>query len=1130
MAHLQGQCCCNSLSSRHSLAGTPLTALRQFRLTAPRQPLMVEARVHIRFQRRGRKRIPSFRLVAMNSRDRRDGRPLEELGWYNPLSKETNLNAPAIKKWLQQGAQPSQTVGDLLRKAMILGEADFKRAGKQNKLKPGFAGGARKARSAQDHAPVRVMLPEVDLGNPPQTPQTTAIQQQRPYPSPFQSVCPFDTSPQTVAAGRVGPPGLSLQLEGSCSTSLDKERSCQPVSAIPNLHSMKPTLVPKPEAIAGGFERVEVSMNSMTHLFIPAKVASYLLPSALELATDPGRWLLAGPNGLPIILFDGCGGQWPMTCQCSRSGIILQKGWEAYASRSGLALGDQLYLQRRGIIARPGCIYLDARRMRSPAILDSGMSTSEQLSEDTQPLRRPSAGKSSGIISAIGSCQSPGRASPPGAPEGTWSASAAAVAPRGRSQPTVTSPRKPLGQRTNQRAPPPPSHPHQRLSSKPLSRPRSAAARQLSLHGQATALAVSSPPGPSRLPFPEVKPQPVKLQEAGRTGSGGISDEGKNAEKPLHQIDPAINGLSPDLEAEEGELIGGPEGNSPSEQMQDSKTNMLRQESCNRSKHEVVEDASLVSGDVPAPHGTAMTSGSDPLISIERKITCPTYCNRLHVTQTMALQLLPRVSDAQMKGDMSGSRSTTSRTTGQQQYQALFKFKLSLTDEMGIQWPVQYEGFVSSGQRHYRLTAGWTALVKQKQISVGDSVVLERWTNDRTNLRLRVINGGGAPGKISAPRASSTPSLPRTSRGSRRTSKAPASRDVDMLDPSSCPSSEASRGTAPRTSNRIYRCPSRQLSRGSSVLEESENDGLRPSDMQAWAMGAPAPSLAERPTAPGRSRSSKTPFLKRSASIAGLPDESACLPGVSAQGPLRRGRKLMSLSMDLGSLDSSKRQNVEQAEAAAPQTPGDSIAIAVPRVSRRKRSMQPTRAAESAWKTGSDAAPSVVRSRSAPAAAFPTPPVRLAAPEGATPIPGWGAPAAASVPAKKPRSKICRTPRSAWSSPVHQPLSATTNPISHACTPCPAKSQSTADRVDDLTAGYNAADRTPTANEEGPHAPATPAQPNRPPLDPVLASRALATLNLINAVGNSAANGVNDISEILRQKFTGDAMAATAGQ
>ena len=43
------------------------------------------------------------------------------------------------------------------------------------------------------------------------------------------------------------------------------------------------------------------------------------------------------------------------------------------------------------------------------------------------------------------------------------------------------------------------------------------------------------------------------------------------------------------------------------------------------------------------------SAGSEPLISIERKITCPTYCNRLHVTQTMALQLLPRVSEAQMK-------------------------------------------------------------------------------------------------------------------------------------------------------------------------------------------------------------------------------------------------------------------------------------------------------------------------------------------------------------------------------------------------------------------------------------------------------------------------------------------------
>lgn len=45
---------------------------------------------------------------------------VQELGWYDPLRKETNLNAPAIKKWLSVGAQPSETVEKLLKKAMIM--------------------------------------------------------------------------------------------------------------------------------------------------------------------------------------------------------------------------------------------------------------------------------------------------------------------------------------------------------------------------------------------------------------------------------------------------------------------------------------------------------------------------------------------------------------------------------------------------------------------------------------------------------------------------------------------------------------------------------------------------------------------------------------------------------------------------------------------------------------------------------------------------------------------------------------------------------------------------------------------------------------------------------------------------
>ncbi|CAL8464859.1 g4394 [Coccomyxa elongata] len=86
-----------------------------------RQPILqIENRVAIRFQRFGRKKSPFYRLVAIDSRSRRDGRPIERLGHYDPLKKETNLNAPAIKKWLDVGAVPSDTVRNLLKKAMVI--------------------------------------------------------------------------------------------------------------------------------------------------------------------------------------------------------------------------------------------------------------------------------------------------------------------------------------------------------------------------------------------------------------------------------------------------------------------------------------------------------------------------------------------------------------------------------------------------------------------------------------------------------------------------------------------------------------------------------------------------------------------------------------------------------------------------------------------------------------------------------------------------------------------------------------------------------------------------------------------------------------------------------------------------
>ncbi|GFH07884.1 plastid/chloroplast ribosomal protein S16 [Haematococcus lacustris] len=93
-----------------------VVATRPVRVAVP----VIENRVAIRFQRYGRKKLPFYRLVAIDSKARREGKPLQFLGWYDPLKKEANLDAPSIKKWLAVGALPSDTAGDLLKRAYII--------------------------------------------------------------------------------------------------------------------------------------------------------------------------------------------------------------------------------------------------------------------------------------------------------------------------------------------------------------------------------------------------------------------------------------------------------------------------------------------------------------------------------------------------------------------------------------------------------------------------------------------------------------------------------------------------------------------------------------------------------------------------------------------------------------------------------------------------------------------------------------------------------------------------------------------------------------------------------------------------------------------------------------------------
>jgi len=90
--------------------------------------------IKLRLKRFGKKKEASFRIVACNSTSRRDGRPLEELGFYNPRTKETRLDTEALRNRLTQGAQPTNVVRTLLEKGGLL----------EKKVRPSIAIGKAK--------------------------------------------------------------------------------------------------------------------------------------------------------------------------------------------------------------------------------------------------------------------------------------------------------------------------------------------------------------------------------------------------------------------------------------------------------------------------------------------------------------------------------------------------------------------------------------------------------------------------------------------------------------------------------------------------------------------------------------------------------------------------------------------------------------------------------------------------------------------------------------------------------------------------------------------------------------------------------------------------------------------------
>ncbi len=87
--------------------------------------------VRIRLQRHGRKKLPYYHIVAADKRQARDGRIVEDLGRFNPLTEQgVTINVDRVIYWLKNGAQPSDTVRGLLKREGVYFRLHLERWGK----------------------------------------------------------------------------------------------------------------------------------------------------------------------------------------------------------------------------------------------------------------------------------------------------------------------------------------------------------------------------------------------------------------------------------------------------------------------------------------------------------------------------------------------------------------------------------------------------------------------------------------------------------------------------------------------------------------------------------------------------------------------------------------------------------------------------------------------------------------------------------------------------------------------------------------------------------------------------------------------------------------------------------------
>ncbi|MBI2996075.1 MAG: 30S ribosomal protein S16 [Candidatus Melainabacteria bacterium] len=72
--------------------------------------------LRVRLSRKGKKKSPFYRIVIIDKRNKRDGAPVEEVGTYNPFTKELKADKEKIQDWIKKGAIPTATITSLLKR------------------------------------------------------------------------------------------------------------------------------------------------------------------------------------------------------------------------------------------------------------------------------------------------------------------------------------------------------------------------------------------------------------------------------------------------------------------------------------------------------------------------------------------------------------------------------------------------------------------------------------------------------------------------------------------------------------------------------------------------------------------------------------------------------------------------------------------------------------------------------------------------------------------------------------------------------------------------------------------------------------------------------------------------------